>query len=89
MFKIKKTFRVLNEKPYNLQEELDKVRKTMFRLIFALAMSLKISPKTLSKFYDEKKMDEYASKFHEALLREEVAEQGRLEKALNKRTQKK
>ena len=89
MFKIKKTFRVFNERPFNLQEELDKVRKTMFRLIFALAMSLGVSPKKLAKFYDAKKMDSFAKDFHEELLKAEIKEHEKLQKALNTKTRKK
>ena len=90
MFKIKRTFRGLNEKPFNLQEELDKIRKTMFRLLFALAMALKITPKKLAKFYDEKKMDEYAQKFHDELLIADAKEKAKiLEKIKKIKPQKK
>lgn len=68
----------MNQKPINIQEELDKVRKTMFRLLFALAMSLKVTPKKLAKFYDESKMDEYAKKFTEELLLADAKEKAKV-----------
>ena len=90
MFKFKKTIRFLNEKPINVKEELDKIRKTMFRLLFALAMALKITPKKLAKFYDEKKMDEYAQRFHDELLIADAKEKAKtLEKVKKIKPQKK
>lgn len=79
----------MTEGTFNLREELDKVRLTMFRLIFALAMSLKVSPKKLAKFYDEKKMDKFAKDFQEELLKTDIMEQEKLQKALNTKTRKK
>ena len=82
MFKIKRTFRVFGDKPPKLKEELDKIRKTMFRLLFALAMALKITPKKLAKFYDEKKMDNFAQDFHDELLIADDKEAVRSKKAV-------
>ncbi len=64
------------------KDELQTVRKTMFRMIFALAMALKVSPKKLAKFYDEKKMDKFAEDFHKELLEADKKEQERVKKAL-------
>lgn len=47
---------------------LSATRKTMFRLMFALAMANKITPKQLAKAYDTDKLDEYASKFTQELI---------------------
>ena len=89
MFKIKKTFRVSNREPLNTQEELDKMREAMFRLIFALAMSSGVSPKKLAESYDTEKMDSFAKDFSGELLKAAVKVQERLQKELNTRTQKK
>lgn len=86
MFKFKKTVRFFSggKEVVNLEDELDKVRKSLFQLIFALAMALKVSPSKLAKFFDEKKINEYAEKFHGALMKEDQKEQEKILKKLKK-----
>lgn len=42
-------------------------RKMMFRLIFALAMAMKVSPKKLASFFNVKDTDKYARDINNAL----------------------
>lgn len=47
---------------------LSATRKTIFRLIFALAMACKITPTKLANAYDTDKTDDYADKFSQKLI---------------------
>ncbi len=47
-----------------------RTRRTLFRLVFALAMSLKVKPTQLAKLFDKEKTDEYAHKFAQELKKE-------------------
>lgn len=71
----------------------ERIRKMFFKLIFALAMSVKVSPKKLAGMFDDKKTDDYAKKFHDELLLADQREQSKTEKAVKKvlktKTQKK
>lgn len=46
---------------------LNDTKKTMFRLVFALAMALKVSPKKLASFFNAEDIDKYARKLNEEL----------------------
>lgn len=47
---------------------LSATRKTIFRLIFALATACKVTPTKLANAYDTDKVDEYAEKFSQKLI---------------------
>lgn len=81
MFKFKKTIRYGST---SFDDKLTSAKKSMFRLIFAMAMILKITPKKLAKFFDEQKMDEYAQKFHDELLLANKKEMEKLKKDFEK-----
>ncbi len=87
MFKFKRTIRYFTDNMF--KDEYTKTRKVLFQLLFALAMALRVSPKKLAKFYDEKKMDEYAQKFHDELLKADKDEKEKIKKALTIKPQKK
>jgi len=44
-------------------------KKMMFRLVFALAMSVKISPKTLASYFTVEEMEKYAREFNSELIK--------------------
>lgn len=88
MFKFKKTTKFFDGKsPF--EDEVQKVKKTMFRLIFALAMSLRVTPKKLAKFFDADKVDEYARKFHDELLIVDQKEKEKIVKSLGSKVKNK
>lgn len=47
---------------------LSATRKTILRLVFALAMAVKITPTKLANAYDTDKTDDFAEKFSQALI---------------------
>lgn len=63
---------------------LDDTRKQMYRLVFALASALKVTPKRLANALFTQKVDEYAAKFHQELLNVEEKNLEKLEKELKK-----
>ncbi len=42
-------------------------KRTLYRLIFALALAMKVTPKQMAKFFDTEKTNKYASDFTKAL----------------------
>lgn len=77
MWKIRKTIRRLDN-----PNELRSLRKSLFNLAFALALALKVTPKKLAKYLDQKTLDEYAQSLHDELLRLEDKEIKDLERSL-------
>lgn len=47
---------------------LNSTKKVMFRLVFALAMAMKITPRMLASFFKLDETEKYAREFNSALL---------------------
>jgi len=46
---------------------MHKSKRTLYRLIFALAMATKVTPKQMAKFFDIEKTNKYARDFNKVL----------------------
>lgn len=63
---------------------LSATRKTIFRLVFALAIACKITPTKLANAFDNDKTDDYAEKFSQKLLDKGKKEAEKMKKKLQK-----
>ena len=68
---------------------LSATRKTIFRLVFALAMASKITPTKLANAFDNDKTDDYAEKFSQKLLDKGKKQAEKMKKKLQQKKSKK
>lgn len=67
---------------------LNATKKTMFRLIFALAMALKITPKKIASMFSIEDTDEYARAVNEELSKRIKKETEKMRKTIEKASSK-
>ena len=63
---------------------LNATKKTMFRLIFALAMALKITPKKIASMFSIEDTDKYAREVNEELAKRVRKEVDKIRKVVEK-----
>jgi len=68
MWKTKITrFQIEKDGQLLYDSRLRKTKRTLYRLIFALAMAAKVTPKQMAKFFDIEKTNKYARDFNKVL----------------------
>lgn len=65
---------------------LNRVRGSLMRLVFALAISSKVTPTKLANAFSVEKTDKFAHKFDESLVRIADRKLAKLDKALGNKT---
>lgn len=84
MIKIKKT--LVRDTIYDkyIQSSLQGTKKMMFRLVFALARAVKITPKQLAESFTIKEVDEYAKDLNTELVKRVDKETEKIKSAIKK-----